>query len=129
MRPRTAEPRMEEEKRTGQARHAEERAAETGSAAEPGLPPEAKIGKKGARSSPPSTQRGSRMACRRIQEIGKAAVGGAHEKEFLTDRNGDKWLFKPIGPQVMMSSSPSRGKPPTDRSPDRPHSIEVRTIH
>ncbi|MHB1462031.1 MAG: minor capsid protein [Armatimonadota bacterium] len=28
---------------------------------------------------------------------GKAKVGGAHEKEFWTDQNGDKWLFKPVG--------------------------------
>lgn len=26
---------------------------------------------------------------------GKAVVGGAHEKEFWTDENGHKWLFKP----------------------------------
>ena len=29
--------------------------------------------------------------------VGKAKVGGAHEKEFWTDSNGDKWLFKPVG--------------------------------
>jgi SPP1 gp7 family putative phage head morphogenesis protein len=28
---------------------------------------------------------------------GKAKVGGAHEKEFWIDGNGDKWLFKPVG--------------------------------
>jgi len=28
---------------------------------------------------------------------GKAKVGGAHEKEFWIDDNGDKWLFKPVG--------------------------------
>jgi len=28
---------------------------------------------------------------------GKANVGGAHEKEFWIDENGDKWLFKPVG--------------------------------
>ena len=28
---------------------------------------------------------------------GKAKVGGAHEKEFWIDENGDKWLFKPVG--------------------------------
>ncbi len=28
---------------------------------------------------------------------GKAEVGGAHEKEFWTDEDGAKWLFKPIG--------------------------------
>jgi len=27
----------------------------------------------------------------------KANVGGAHEKEFWLDENGDKWLFKPVG--------------------------------
>ena len=27
---------------------------------------------------------------------GKAQVGGAHTKEFWTDGNGDKWMFKPI---------------------------------
>ncbi len=27
---------------------------------------------------------------------GKAKVGGAHEKEFWLDENGDKWLFKPV---------------------------------
>ncbi len=29
--------------------------------------------------------------------VGKAKVGGAHEKEFWLDENGDKWLFKPVG--------------------------------
>lgn len=28
---------------------------------------------------------------------GKANVGGAHEKEFWLDENGEKWLFKPVG--------------------------------
>lgn len=27
----------------------------------------------------------------------KAKVGGAHEKEFWLDENGEKWLFKPVG--------------------------------
>ncbi|MCL4553272.1 MAG: minor capsid protein, partial [Candidatus Marsarchaeota archaeon] len=27
----------------------------------------------------------------------KANVGGAHEKEFWLDENGEKWLFKPVG--------------------------------
>ncbi|MFP4381313.1 MAG: phage head morphogenesis protein, partial [Candidatus Sumerlaeia bacterium] len=32
-----------------------------------------------------------------FKSAGKAQVGGAHEKEFWTDENGEKWLFKPIG--------------------------------
>ena len=28
---------------------------------------------------------------------GNAKVGGAHEKEFWLDENGNKWLFKPVG--------------------------------
>jgi SPP1 gp7 family putative phage head morphogenesis protein len=31
----------------------------------------------------------------KFNKSGKANVGGAHEKEFWTDENGDKWLFKP----------------------------------
>ncbi len=30
-----------------------------------------------------------------FKKSGKADVGGAHEKEFWTDENGEKWLFKP----------------------------------
>ncbi|MCL5105431.1 MAG: minor capsid protein, partial [Armatimonadetes bacterium] len=33
----------------------------------------------------------------KFKYVGKAKVGGAHEKEFWTDSNGDKWLFKPVG--------------------------------
>jgi len=33
----------------------------------------------------------------KFKPAGKAQVGGAHEKEFWTDENGEKWLFKPIG--------------------------------
>jgi len=33
----------------------------------------------------------------KFKPAGKAQVGGAHEKEFWTDENGHKWLFKPIG--------------------------------
>lgn len=34
-------------------------------------------------------------AQKHFKHEGKANVGGAHEKEFWTDPNGDKWLFKP----------------------------------
>ncbi len=33
----------------------------------------------------------------KFKYTGKAKVGGAHEKEFWLDENGDKWLFKPVG--------------------------------
>ncbi|NLN75015.1 MAG: minor capsid protein [Armatimonadetes bacterium] len=33
----------------------------------------------------------------KFKYVGKASVGGAHEKEFWLDENGDKWLFKPVG--------------------------------
>lgn len=33
----------------------------------------------------------------KFKYVGKASVGGAHEKEFWLDENSDKWLFKPVG--------------------------------
>ncbi|MCE5322394.1 minor capsid protein [bacterium] len=33
----------------------------------------------------------------KFKYVGKAKVGGAHEKEFWLDENSDKWLFKPVG--------------------------------
>ncbi len=36
-----------------------------------------------------------KSAAGKFNKSGKANVGGAHEKEFWTDENGDKWLFKP----------------------------------
>jgi SPP1 gp7 family putative phage head morphogenesis protein len=32
----------------------------------------------------------------KFRYVGKAKVGGAHEKEFWLDESGDKWLFKPV---------------------------------
>ncbi len=36
-----------------------------------------------------------KSAAGKFNKSGKVNVGGAHEKEFWTDENGDKWLFKP----------------------------------
>ena len=33
----------------------------------------------------------------KFKYVGKAKVGGAHEKEFWVDEDGNKWLFKPVG--------------------------------
>lgn len=32
----------------------------------------------------------------KFKYVGKAKVGGAHEKEFWLDEKGEKWLFKPV---------------------------------
>lgn len=33
----------------------------------------------------------------KFKYVGEARVGGAHDKEYWLDENGDKWLFKPVG--------------------------------
>lgn len=55
-------------------------------------------------------------------------VGGAHEKEFWTDENGDKWLFKPIGrkPDEFIAHGEEAAYK-IGRLID-PEAIEVRTI-
>jgi SPP1 gp7 family putative phage head morphogenesis protein len=58
---------------------------------------------------------------------GRAEVGGAHEKEFWTDEQGRKWLFKPQrkGDEFIAEGEEAAYK--IGRLLD-PHAIEVRTI-
>ena len=59
---------------------------------------------------------------------GRAQVGGAHSKEFWVDKNGDKWMFKPIeraGDEFLAHGEEAAYK--IARLVD-PHAIEVRAI-
>lgn len=94
----------------------------------PVKPPEAKIGKKGAEFATVDSAWQQKGLPSKFKKTGKAAVGGAHEKEFWTDENGDKWLFKPIGrkdDEFIAFGEEAAYK--IGRLID-PHSIEVRTI-
>jgi hypothetical protein len=58
----------------------------------------------------------------------KANVGGAHEKEFWTDANGVKWLFKPVkGPKDDFLAAGDETAYRIGRLID-PNAIEVRSI-
>ena len=69
-----------------------------------------------------------KSAAGKFNKSGKANVGGAHEKEFWTDENGDKWLFKPA--RNSMDNFIAHGEEAAykiGRLID-PDAIEVRTI-
>ena len=94
----------------------------------PAKPQEPKIGKKGAEFASADTAWQQNGLPSKFKKSGKAAVGGAHEKEFWTDDNGDKWLFKPIGrkdDEFIAFGEEAAYK--IGRLID-PHAIEVRTI-
>ena len=63
-----------------------------------------------------------------FEKSGKADVGGAHEKEFWTDENGEKWLFKPVkGSDDSFIAHGEEAAYRIGRLID-PSAIEVRTI-
>lgn len=62
-----------------------------------------------------------------FKNAGKANVGGAHEKEFWTDDNGDAWLFKPQKGSDDFVAHGEEAVYKIARLID-PHAIEVRSI-
>lgn len=63
----------------------------------------------------------------KFKYVGKAKVGGAHEKEFWLDENGEKWLFKPVGTSDDFIAHGEEAAYKIGRLID-PDAIEVRTI-
>lgn len=63
---------------------------------EPPVPVPAVFSKKGSEFDEVDVTWASKGVPSQFTYDGKANVGGAHEKEFWLDQNGDKWMFKPV---------------------------------
>jgi SPP1 gp7 family putative phage head morphogenesis protein len=116
------------EKHGGKKKKAKPKPVKQPSPAESPSAPEPVFSKKGAEFASADNEWKQKGKEEQFTYAGKAQVGGAHAKEFWTDKNGDRWLFKPIergGDEFISYGEEAAYK--IGRLID-PEAIEVRTI-